>query len=78
VRGYDEGYFMYLEDADICHRLWLSGGKVVVCTSTEVVHDARRATLKSARHMRWHAASLLRYLRLSATRPAVRRPPAAS
>ena len=44
VGGFDEGFFLYYEDVDICARLWRSGRKVVICPEAIVVHDARRAS----------------------------------
>jgi N-acetylglucosaminyl-diphospho-decaprenol L-rhamnosyltransferase len=61
VNGFDEAYFMYVEDVDICTRLWRARHKVLVCPSTAVFHDARRASRKSLQHLRWHIAGLLRY-----------------
>lgn len=59
--GFDEAYFMYVEDVDICTRLWRAGYKVLVCPSAVVFHDARRASRKSLQHLSWHISSLLRY-----------------
>ena len=61
VKGFDESYFMYLEDADICRRLARQGYKTVV-VNTRVMHDARRATMKSRRHLNWHMRSMARFL----------------
>jgi len=60
--GFDEKYFMYLEDADICRRSWLLDKRVVLVPCHSVVHDARRATGKSFRHFRWHLTSLIRFV----------------
>lgn len=62
VGGFDESYFLYYEDVDICARLWKSGCRVLACPRTHVVHDARRASRRNLRYMRWHAASIARYL----------------
>jgi GT2 family glycosyltransferase len=62
VGGFDERYFMYLEDADICRRIHLRGHRVLLLPQVDVVHDARRATSSSLVHLRWHVASLFRYL----------------
>jgi GT2 family glycosyltransferase len=59
LRGFDERYFMYCEDTDICLRLQLAGGRMCAA-GLSVVHDAQRQTGRSARHLRWHLASLLR------------------
>jgi hypothetical protein len=61
INGFDEQYFMYVEDADICTRLWLAGYKVLACPSAIVIHDARRASRKNWQHFRWHITSLFRY-----------------
>lgn len=62
VSGFDERYFMYLEDADICRRLGRAGYVVIVDPSNAVVHAAQRASRTDARHMRWHLQSMLRFL----------------
>jgi GT2 family glycosyltransferase len=61
ITGFDERYFMYVEDVDVCTRLWKAGLKVIVCPSAVVIHEARRASRRSWEHLRWHIASLLRY-----------------
>lgn len=62
VGGFDERYFMYCEDADICTRLWKIGHKVIGCLSIAVIHDAQRASHRSLKHLSWHLQSLSRYL----------------
>ena len=62
LNGFDEGYFLYYEDVDICVRLWKAGLKVLACPSVSAIHDARRASRVNWRHGRWHIASMLRYL----------------
>jgi N-acetylglucosaminyl-diphospho-decaprenol L-rhamnosyltransferase len=62
VDGFDERFFMYYEDVDICRRLRTKGWSIVLQPLARVVHDAQRASHRSLRHMRWHAASALRYL----------------
>ncbi len=61
VGGFDEAYFMYVEDVDICTRLWKAGYKVLLCSSAIIFHDARRASRMNFHHLRWHIASLFRY-----------------
>ncbi len=62
LRGFDEGYYLYYEDVDICWRAWRMGKKVVACPSASVIHDARRASRGNWQHRRWHLASMLRFL----------------
>lgn len=61
VGGFDERYFMYCEDADICTSLWKAGYKVVGCLSTSVIHNAQRASHRSFKHLSWHLRSMARY-----------------
>ena len=61
VGGFDEGFFLYYEDVDICTRLWKTGRRVLACPKVQVIHDARRTSRRNLRYMRWHATSLIRY-----------------
>ena len=61
VAGFDEGFFLYYEDVDICARLWKAGGKVLVCPKARAIHDAQRASRRDFRYMRWHLSSMARY-----------------
>ena len=70
--GFDEAYFLYYEDVDICRRLQRLGAAVVFEPRAQVVHDARRASRRSARLALHHVASTLRFLSrrgLDALRP---------
>lgn len=59
--GFDERYFMYYEDVDFCARAWRAGFSLFACPDAEVIHDARRASRRNLRHLRWHLASMARY-----------------
>jgi len=61
VGGFDEGFFLYYEDVDICSRLWLNGYSVLVDPSLSIIHDAQRTSRKNWRYARWHLASMLRF-----------------
>lgn len=61
IGGFNERYFMYCEDADICTRVWRKGSKVVLVPWVSVTHDARRNSHHDLQHLRWHIASLLRF-----------------
>lgn len=61
LSGFDERYFMYCEDADICARLKSAKYRIVACPSIFVLHDARRASHRSFLHLRWHLKSMSRY-----------------
>ena len=61
VGGFDERYFLYYEDVDLCTRLALAGKRVVYCPTVEAIHDARRESHRSLRYLRFHVASMLRF-----------------
>lgn len=60
--GFDERYFLYYEDVDICRRIGQAGMQVGLCPSVSAIHDARRDSHRSLPHLRWHLASMTRYL----------------
>jgi GT2 family glycosyltransferase len=60
--GFDERYFLYYEDVDLCRRLNRLGYRAQLVPAARVVHDARRHSHGNLRHLLWHLASLLRYL----------------
>lgn len=63
IGGFDSvRYYMYMEDVDICRRIWLNNSKVLVIPRERVVHMAQRASRKNLKHMRWHLMSAFRYL----------------
>lgn len=60
VGGFDEGFFMYCEDFDICARLRLAGWPISFVRQVQVVHAAQQLSHRSLRHFRWHLSSLAR------------------
>jgi N-acetylglucosaminyl-diphospho-decaprenol L-rhamnosyltransferase len=58
--GFNERYFMYCEDTDLCLRLQLAGWSLRRVPDVRVAHDARRASRHSLRYLLWHVASLTR------------------
>lgn len=60
--GFDEQYFLYYEDVDICKRARRAGMQIAACPSATAIHDARRSSHSSFRYLRWHLASMMRYL----------------
>jgi N-acetylglucosaminyl-diphospho-decaprenol L-rhamnosyltransferase len=72
LQGFDERYFMYCEDTDICLRLQLAGWSIGALQGS-VVHDAQRDTGRKWRHLAWHVRSLWRLWRSDAYRQFKRR-----
>lgn len=59
--GFDERYFLYYEDVDLCARLRLLDYEVVLCPDAQVIHHAHRSSHRSLKYMRWHVASMARF-----------------
>lgn len=62
IGGFNERYFLYYEDVELCARLQLAGLRVVVEPSAQVVHHAQRSSHRNLKYLRWHIGSLLRFL----------------
>ena len=62
VGGFDEAYFLYYEDVDICRRLHAAGRPAIYNPAAEVLHDARRASRRKPRLAFQHLRSALRFL----------------
>jgi N-acetylglucosaminyl-diphospho-decaprenol L-rhamnosyltransferase len=58
---FDEGYFMYVEDVDLCTRLRLAGWEVWYSPEMEVEHVVGTATRGSRRMTLEHSKSIYRY-----------------
>ena len=59
--GFDERYFLYYEDVDLCARIRLAGLDIVQLPLPGVVHDAQRASHRNPTYLRWHVGSMLRF-----------------
>lgn len=61
VGGFDERFFMYFEDVDLCRRLKLANWEILYIGTTSVIHNAQRASHRNLSHLRWHLRSAIRY-----------------
>lgn len=62
VGGFDEAYFLYYEDVDLCRRLGRAGWPVIYDPRVEVQHDARRSSRSSPRLAFHHLSSIARFM----------------
>jgi N-acetylglucosaminyl-diphospho-decaprenol L-rhamnosyltransferase len=61
IGGFDERYFLYYEDVDLCARLAIAGLRIAVCPAAYAVHTAQRESRRNLRYLRWHLGSMLRF-----------------
>jgi len=61
IKGFDENYFLYYEDVDLCWRLGREGLRARVVPPVSVIHHARRESRRNFRFLKWHVASMLRF-----------------
>ncbi len=62
LNGFDEAYFLYCEDVDLCARLRALHYKIILNPQVSVMHRAQRASHKKYQFLKWHVTSLLRFL----------------
>lgn len=51
---FDERFFLYFEDVDLCYRTWLRGQSVVYCPQVECIHEHRRSSRNPFSLAGWH------------------------
>ena len=61
LNGFDQKFFLYYEDVDLCARLRLLGYEVVLCPAARVIHQARRSSHQNFKYLRWHISSMMRF-----------------
>jgi GT2 family glycosyltransferase len=71
--GFDEGYFLYYEDVDLCCRAHLAGYDVLLEESACVTHDGLWDSHRNPRYLRWHLTSMARFFWSGVYREAGRR-----
>jgi hypothetical protein len=61
VGGFDERYFLYYEDVDLCCRLRLAGHEVFLAPEAVAVHDGRRDSHRRPGYFLRHLQSMARF-----------------
>ncbi len=64
IGGFDEGYFMYSEELDLCRRIKQAGWQVVYLPAAQIIHYEGKSSeqVVAARHIRFQT-SKVRYFR---------------
>ena len=64
IGGFDEGYFMYSEELDLCRRIREAGWRIVYLPAAQVIHYEGKSSeqVVAARHIRFQT-SKVRYFR---------------
>jgi len=67
LKGFDEGYFMYCEDIDICFRSKVLGKQLRFYPNIKMLHLAKHANRKLfSKHFYWHVSSVFRFILVKA------------
>jgi N-acetylglucosaminyl-diphospho-decaprenol L-rhamnosyltransferase len=64
IHGMDEGYFLYLEDTDLCKRMWRAGWSVKAISPVRITHILQREAARSpfGKANRIFFLSMIRYM----------------
>lgn len=60
IGGFDQRFFLYCEDYDLCARLHIAGYQLVYAPDISITHMAQRDSHKSKHHFFLHFSSLFR------------------
>lgn len=61
VGGFDERFFLYLEDYDLCRRFAEAGFSLLMNPQETVIHGHGRASYRWNRTLLWHLSSAIKY-----------------
>lgn len=59
LNGFDQNYFLYYEDVDICFRLKKLKKRILVLRDIKVIHNARRSSRKNLKFFLIHLWSMI-------------------
>ena len=65
LKGFDERFFLFFEDTDLCRRVWEQGKEVWYCPSAQMIHSSTRLSQRGLwvfKKVFWiHLSSALKY-----------------
>jgi len=59
--GFDENYFLHVEDIDVCRRAWKAGGDVIFVPSAQVMHYGSTSLARPQDVEGWKLYGFIRY-----------------
>lgn len=60
IKGFDERFFMYNEDVDLCRRI-NKISRIVFYPKTTIIHDYAKGSYKNKKLLRYHILSAIKY-----------------
>ncbi len=61
IGGFDEQFFLYYEDVDICKRVHSTNERILLTSQFEVKHHGARESSKSIKYLLIHILSMIKY-----------------
>ncbi len=61
LKGFDERYFLYMEDVDICKKLDAQGLKKLYYPEVKIVHVLKKRSIKNFKLFTFHTISVFQY-----------------
>ncbi|GAB7256079.1 glycosyltransferase family 2 protein [Polaribacter sp. OB-PA-B3] len=61
LKGFDERYFLYMEDADICRKVYQSGKKIYYYPKEIITHTHQKGSSKKTKLFFYHLSSAIKY-----------------
>ncbi|MFK8059286.1 MAG: glycosyltransferase [Polaribacter sp.] len=61
LNGFDERYFLYMEDADLCKKIDEIGKKKLYFPEVEIIHQHRKGSSKNIKLFFYHFSSAIKY-----------------
>ena len=63
LKGFDERYFLYMEDADICREIKQSGKEILYYPKVQITHIHRKGSAKKMNLLGHHISSARKYFK---------------
>lgn len=63
INGFDERYFLYMEDVDICKKIDALGKRKMYIPEVEIVHKHRRGSSQKIILLYYHISSVIKYFK---------------